>query len=153
MNNSKSSILFLFNQFEVLKSTVDKVEYFAKEFSFNSTLDSSGVSWLEFPLRADLQLRDMRISPLLFSDIISKLESHKVIGCDGILVVVLKKYAPDLAPFLSKITTNALLLPVFQLVRSPLLKLLIRTLWNPQIIALLVFYLFSVRGSNQCQIR
>lgn len=49
LNNSKFSIPPLFTQFEVLTSA-DKEEHFACKFSSNSTLNSSGVSLIDFPL-------------------------------------------------------------------------------------------------------
>ncbi len=92
-----------FIQFEVLTSSTDKAECFARKFSFNSTLDSSGVPIPDFPLRTEAILSGLNITPSLVLGVISNLDPNKASGGDGIPAIVLKKCAPELAPALSKL--------------------------------------------------
>lgn len=62
MNKCKIAIPAIFNQFEVLMSS-GEAEYFARTFSSNSTLDSPGVSSLNFQLRTESLFRDIHITP------------------------------------------------------------------------------------------
>lgn len=76
LNNGKSTIPPLFNEPEVLTSPADKAECFAQKFTYNSALNTSGEHRPDFPLRAEILLSEMCITPSLFLDIISKLHPH-----------------------------------------------------------------------------
>ena len=61
LNKGKSVIPPLFNGSEVLSSASDKAKSFAKNFSKNSNLDDSGISFPVFPCRTNLKLRNISI--------------------------------------------------------------------------------------------
>lgn len=103
LNNSKSWISLLFNQFVVLTSTADKVECFARKFSW---LIWSTYTW--FPPRMEALLSDMYITLSLLSNIISKLDFHKARRCDRIPAVILKQCASKLSPVFSNFYTPLL---------------------------------------------
>ncbi|CAE1157727.1 unnamed protein product [Acanthosepion pharaonis] len=73
LNKCKPSIPPLFNQFEVLTSSTDKAECFARKFSSNSTLDSSGVPIPDFPLRTEAILSGLNITPTLSPSLFGKI--------------------------------------------------------------------------------
>ena len=102
-NCGKSSIPPLFNGPEVLTSSRDKAELFAKMFSENSTLDDSGRELPEFPLRTDSKLSSLDFSAKKVASIIASLDPSKATGPDGIPVIVLQKCSPELSPILSKL--------------------------------------------------
>ena len=102
-NCGKSSIPPLFNGPEVLTSSHDKAELFAKMFSENSTLDDSGCELPEFPLRTDSKLSSLDFSAKKVASIIASLDPSKATGPDGIPVIVLQKCSPELSPILSKL--------------------------------------------------
>lgn len=56
----------------------------------------------DFPPRTEFLLLDTRIIPFVIFTIISKLDPRMACGLDGIAVIVLKKYSPELALVLSK---------------------------------------------------
>ena len=90
-NFGKSSIPPLFKDPEVLTSSADKAELFAKMFSENSTLDDSNQELPDFPLRTDSILSNVDISSKKVSFIIASLDPSKASGPDGIPVIVLQK--------------------------------------------------------------
>lgn len=92
MNNSKTSTHPLFNPFEVLTSTSDKGDFFARKFCSNTIIYSSGELTPDFPTITEALLIDMRITTSLVSDIMSKLDPHKTNGADVIASIVLKIY-------------------------------------------------------------
>ena len=68
----------------------------AKSFSKNSYLDDSGISLPVFPLRTDLKLHNIFITPKMVKKVILNLDSSKASGPDRIPVVVLKNCEPEL---------------------------------------------------------
>lgn len=60
------------------------------------------------PDRTEALISDIRITPALFSDIISKLDCYKASGEDGILAVAFKKCTPELIPVFPKLYNNCL---------------------------------------------
>ena len=87
LNKGKSAIPHLFNNPEVLYSTSDKAQLFAKNFS-NSNLDELGVSLPVLVSRTNLKLH-ISITPKMVEKVIMNLDSSKT-GLDCILVMVLK---------------------------------------------------------------
>ena len=90
----------LFNGAEVITSSADKAELFAKMFCENSTLDDSYQDKPDFPSRADSQLSKLRISVKKVSVIIASLDTSKASGPNGIPVIGLKRGYPDFSPSL-----------------------------------------------------
>lgn len=67
---------------------------FFRKFSSNSTHNLSGINLPELKIVSLLSY--MHITPSMVFAIISKLDSPKVCGLDGIVVIVLKKGAHEL---------------------------------------------------------
>ena len=59
LNKGKSAIPPLFNNPEVLSSASDKAKLFAENFSNNSNLDDSSISFPVFPSRTNLKLHNI----------------------------------------------------------------------------------------------
>ena len=97
LNKGKSVLPPLFNGPEVLSSASDKAKLFAKNFSKNSNLDDSGISLPVFPSRTNLKLHNISITPKMFKNVITNLDSSKASGPDRIPVVVLKNCEPELS--------------------------------------------------------
>ena len=90
LNKVKFAIPPLFNGPELLSSAFDKAKLFAKNFYKNSNLADSGISLPVFPLRTNLKLHNISITPKMVKKVITNLDSSKVSGPDCIPVVVLK---------------------------------------------------------------
>ena len=103
MNRGKSSIPTIINGPEILSSSLDKARLFAKMFSSNSNLDDSGHPLPDCPIRTNITISNLNITPSEVTKFIRKLEPSKAAGPDQIPVVVLKHLAPELAPILSKL--------------------------------------------------
>ena len=108
LDKGKSAIPPLFNGPEVLSSACDKAKLFAKNFSKNSNLDDSGISLPVFPLRTNLKLHNISITPKMVEKVITNLDSSKASGPDCIPVVVLKNCEPELSYILAKLFNNCL---------------------------------------------
>ena len=65
----------------MLSSVSDKAKWFAKNFSENSTLDDSDISFPVFPSRTYLKLH-ISITPKLVKKVITNLDSSKASGLD-----------------------------------------------------------------------
>ena len=89
LNKGKSAIPLLFNSPVVLSSPFDEAKLFAENFSKNSNLDDSCISLPVFPLKTNLKLHDISITPKLVKKIIMNLDLSKASGPDCIPVVVL----------------------------------------------------------------
>ena len=63
LNKGKSAIPLLFNSPVVLSSPFDEAKLFAENFSKNSNLDDSCISLPVFPLKTNLKLHDIAITP------------------------------------------------------------------------------------------
>lgn len=87
----KFSFLTNVNQFDVVTSSADNAEYIGRKFTLNSTLDSSGTSLPNFPLRTVSLVSDMHEAPSLVSAIICHLDPHKACESDCIPVIFIKK--------------------------------------------------------------
>jgi len=103
INKGKSSIPPLFNGPEVLTSSMDKAELFAKIFSTNSTLDDSNNFLPDFPTRTNTLLETIEITPSKVASVISDLDPSKATGPDGIPVILFQMCSPELSPILSKL--------------------------------------------------
>ena len=106
LNKGKSAIPP--NGPEVLSSASDKAKLFAKNFSKNSNLDDSGISLPVFPLRTNLKLHNISITPKMVKKVIINLDSSKASGPDCIPVVVLKNCEPEISYILAKLLHNCL---------------------------------------------
>ena len=94
LNKGKSAIPPLFNGPEVLSSASDKAKLFAKNFSKNSNLHDSGISLPVFPLRTNLKLHNISITPKMVKKVMIK--------------KVLKNCEPKLSYILAKLFNNCL---------------------------------------------
>ena len=103
LNKSKSAILPLFNEPEVLSSASDKTKLFAKIFSKNSNLDDSGISLPVFPSRTNLKLHNISITPKMITKVITNLDSSKASHPDCVPVVVLKNCEPEISNIQAKL--------------------------------------------------
>ena len=107
-NKGKSSVPPLINGPEVLTSSSDKAEFFAQQFSKNSTLDDTGHPLSAFESRTDVVLDTVHITSRMVASVIQSLDASKATGPDGIPVVVLQKCCPELSPILSKLFNKLL---------------------------------------------
>ena len=86
-NKGKSLIPPLFHGPEVVSSSRNKVELFAKLFSSNSTLDDSGHMLPDFPPRTDTDLTHLNITNKMVAGVIATLCPSKATGPDEIPVI------------------------------------------------------------------
>ena len=103
LNKSESAILTFFSSPEELSSASDKATFFAKNFSKNSNLDDSAISFLVFPSRTNSKLHNASIAPKIAKTFIKNLDSSNMSGCDCSTVLVLKNYVPELSFILAKL--------------------------------------------------
>ena len=103
LNKGKSATLPLFNGLEVLSYASDKAKLFAKNFSYNSYLDDSGISLLIFPSRTNLKFHNISVTPKMVKKFITNLDLKKASGPDCIPVAVLKNCEPKLSYILAEI--------------------------------------------------
>ena len=103
LNKGKSAIPPLIHGPEVLTSSKDKAQVFARQFASNSTLDDRNHPLPDFASRTDKVLQDIVITPKLVASVISNLDPTKATGPDGIPVIVLQKCSPELSPILSRL--------------------------------------------------
>ena len=80
---------------EVLSAASDKAKLFAENFSKNSNLYDSGITFL-FPSRTNLKLH-VSVTPKMVKKVIMNLDLSKTSGPDCISVVVLKNCKPELS--------------------------------------------------------
>ena len=97
LNKGKSAIPRLFNGLELLSSASDKAKFFAKNFSWNSNLDNSGISLPIFPSRSTLKLHNISITLKMVKKVMTNLDSSKAFSPDCIPVLVLKNCEPGLS--------------------------------------------------------
>ena len=76
----------------MLPSASDKAKLLAKNFSKNSNIDDSGIS---FPYRTNLKLHIISVTPKMVKKVIKNLDLSKASGPDCIPVVVLKYWEPE----------------------------------------------------------
>ena len=77
LNKGKSAIPPLFNGPGVLSSASDKAKLFANNFSKNSNLADSRISFAIFPSRTNLKLHNISITPKMVIKVITNLDSSK----------------------------------------------------------------------------
>lgn len=96
----------------------DKARCFVCKFFSNSIRDSPGVTWSVFSTKTESQVNDMRITFIMISTVILKVNPHKSRRRDGMPVIVQRKCASDLwLIFSPDSVTCVVLLPAFQLVK------------------------------------
>ena len=96
----------------VVSDSVEKANLFADIFASNSCLNDSG------KVLPPIQSTQFAMKPIhfrhkLLKSIISKLDSNKATGPDGIPAIVLKKCSPELVPVLSKLYSISFFLESF----------------------------------------
>ena len=96
------------NSPEVLSSASDRAKLFAENFSKNSNLDDSGISFPVFPSRTNLKLHSMSVTPRWLKMVMINLNLSKASGPDCIQVVVLKKCEPKLSYILAALFNKSL---------------------------------------------
>ena len=87
----------------MLSSASDKAKLFAKNFSYNSYLDDSGISLPVFPSRTNLKLHNISVTSKIVKKVIMNLDSSKTSAPDCIPVVVLKNSEPELSHILAEL--------------------------------------------------
>ena len=92
----------------MLSSASDKAKLFAENFSKNSYLDESGISLFFLPLRTNLKLLNISVTPRMVKKVITNLDLLKTSGLDCILVVVPKNCEPDLSDILAELFNKCL---------------------------------------------
>ena len=96
-NKGKSLVQPLFNDHDVLTSAANKAELFAKQFSYNSTLDDTGHVLLQIQLKTDVNLSSIHITPKLVVDVLSSFSTLlKLQAPMKSLQVALQNCSPDL---------------------------------------------------------
>ena len=108
LDKGKSAIPPLFNGPEVLCSGSDKAKLFAENFSLNSNLDDSGVSFPVFPSRTNLKLHNISVTPKMVRKVVMNLDLFKASGPDCIAMVVLKNCVPELSYILAELFNKCL---------------------------------------------
>ena len=108
LNKGKSDIALLFNGPEVLSSASDKAKLFAENFSLNSNLDDSGVSFPVFHSRTNLKLHNISVTPKMVRKVVMNLDLSKASGPDYIPVVVLKNCEPEFSYILAELFSKCL---------------------------------------------
>ena len=108
LGRGKSPIPAIINDPEVLSSSSDKAELFAKMFSSNSTLDDSNNPLPDFPLQTANSISGFKVTVKEVSKLIHDLDSSKATGPDEIPVVVLKNISPEISPILTKLFNRCL---------------------------------------------
>ena len=98
----------LYNGPDVLSSLSDKAKLFTKNFLRNSYLDGLGFSLTTFSSRTNLKLHNIPVTPKLVKKCITNLDLSKGSDSDGILVVVLKNYEPELSRKLTELFNMSL---------------------------------------------
>ena len=97
LNKGKSAIPSLFNNPGVLSSASGKAKLFTKNISKNTNLDDLGVALPVFPIRTNLKLHNISVTPKMVKNVIVNLDSSKVYVPDCIPVVVLKNCEPEVS--------------------------------------------------------
>ena len=107
-NKGKSSIPPLLHGADVLTSSRDKAELFARNFSSNATLYDNNHCIPDFPSRSSSKLSELKITPALVGKIIGNLNPSTASGPDNIPVTVFQKCSPELSSILSKLFNKCL---------------------------------------------
>ena len=81
-SKGKYAIPPLFNILEVLSSASDKAKLFAKNISKNCNLEGSGLPLPAFPLRTNLKLHNIYVTPKIVKKVIMILDLPK--ACAGL---------------------------------------------------------------------
>ena len=71
-----------------------KQNFFAKNFSKNCNLHSSGISLPVFPSRTNLKLHNISVTPKMVKKVVTNLDLSKAFGPDCIPAVILKTCEP-----------------------------------------------------------
>ena len=100
-------ILYLWETILIYVST-DKANLFARNFSYNSTLDDSYQLLPDFPSRTEHRLTSRKITARMVSHAIYHLDTCKATGPDRIPSIVLKVCSPELSPVLAKLYNKCL---------------------------------------------
>ena len=108
LNKGNSAIPPLLNGLEVMFSASDKAKLCPENFSLNSNLDDSGVSFPFFPSRTDLKLPNISVTPKMVRKVIMNLDLSKASCPDCIPVVVLKNCEPELSYILAELFNKCL---------------------------------------------
>ena len=108
LNRGKSTIPPLFNGPEVLTTSTDKANLFARNFSYNSTLDHSYQLLPDFPSRTEHRLTSRKITARMVSHAIYHLDTCKATGPDRISSIVLKMCSPELSTVLAELYNKCL---------------------------------------------
>ena len=103
LNKGKSAIPPLFNSLQVLSSASDKAKLLAENFSMNSNLDDTGISY-----RTNLEVHNISVTPKMVRKVVMNLHFPKPSGPDCIPVVVLKNCEPEFSYILAELFNKCL---------------------------------------------
>ena len=103
VGKGKSAIPPLFNGLEVLSSASDNAKLFSENFSKNSNIDDSGISFSVFTSRTNLKLHNIFVTPKKIKKVIMNLNLLKVSVADCIPVVVIRNCWPKLSYILAEL--------------------------------------------------
>ena len=92
----------------MLSSASDKGKLFAENFSKNTNLDYSGISFPVFPSGTNLKLLNISVTPKMVKKAKTNLDLSKGSGPDCIPVVVLEKCEPELSYILAELFNKCL---------------------------------------------
>ena len=81
---------------------------FPENFSEDSYLNYSGISFPVFPSRTNPKLHNISVTPMMAKKVIANLNLSKAPGPDSIPVVVLKNCEPKLSYILAKLFNKCL---------------------------------------------
>ena len=108
LNRGNSTIPPLFNGPEVLTTSTDKANLFARNSSCNSTLDDGSQQLPDFPSRTEQILGSKKITAKIVSRVFYDLDASKVTGLDRIPAIVLRMCSPELCPVLATLYNKCL---------------------------------------------
>ena len=86
-----------------MSSASDKAKLFAENFSKNSNLDDSGISFPVFPSKTNLKLHNLSVTPKMVRKVVINIDLSKASAPDCIPVVVLKNCALELSQILAEL--------------------------------------------------
>ena len=109
--STKVNLLYippLFNSQKVLPYASDKAKLFAENFSKNSDLNDSGISFHVFPSRTNLKLHSISVTPKMVKKVITNLDMLKASDPGCIAAVVLKNCESELLYILAQLFNKCL---------------------------------------------
>ena len=108
LNRGKSAIPPLINGAQIIHSSKDKAELFARIFSSNCTQSPTCINFSDSTEPISKKISDLQITPSSVCRAISNLDSSIASGPDSIPAIIFKKCGPELSSILSKLFNKCL---------------------------------------------